>query len=85
MAMLSDVRDYLRKQLAELADSDATPEEMEARIKRANATVSVANAVVSTVKVEIDAIRLMDDTGMLPVSVEQPASAPRLRAINGGK
>lgn len=84
MATLNDVRDYLRKQLAELADSDATSEEMDGRIKRANATVSVANAIVSTVKAEIDAVRVMADTGLLPASIEAPtATRPELRAIEG--
>lgn len=86
--MLNDVRDYLRKQLAELADSDATPEELEQRIKRANATVSVSQAIVATVKTEIDAIKVFSDTGLMPASVEPPKELqvkPGLRALPGGR
>jgi hypothetical protein len=86
--MLNDVRDYLRKQLEELADSDATPEELELRLKRANATVSVSQAIVATVKTEIDAIKVYYDTGLMPSSVEPPKeleAKPGLRALPGGR
>jgi hypothetical protein len=86
--VLNDVRDYLRKQLAELADSDASAEELEQRIKRANATVSVSQAIVATVKAEIDAIKVFSDTGLMPSSVEAPKeleAKPGLRALPGGR
>lgn len=72
---MKDVRDFLTKQLAELADSDATPEEMELRIKRANATTQVANTYVATVKTEIDAIRAFESCGSLPAAIEPPRAA----------
>jgi hypothetical protein len=86
--VLNDVRDYLRKQLAELADSDASAEELEQRIKRANATVSVSQAIVATVKTEIDAIKVFNDTGLMPSSVEPPKELEAragLRALPGGR
>ena len=76
-----DVRDYLCKALAELADSTATPEELALNIERAKATSNVAAQYTNLVKAEIDAIRLMDDTGKLPMSVNAPTNAlarPRL-------
>jgi hypothetical protein len=76
-----DVRDYLCKALAELADSTATPEDMALNIERAKATSNVAAQYTNLVKAEIDAIRLMDDTGRFPTSVTVPATAaarPRL-------
>lgn len=86
--MLNDVRDYLRKQLEELADSDATPEELEQRIKRANATVNVSQAIVATVKTEIDALKIINETGLMPASIEMPKeldARPGLRALSGGR
>jgi len=81
---ISDVRDYLCKALAELADSDDSPETMALKIDRAKATSLVADKYIAAVKVEIDAIRLMDDTGRLPTSVSEPAMMrPGLRAIGG--
>jgi hypothetical protein len=65
-----DVREFLRKQLAELADSDATPEEMALKIERAKATSQVASTYIAAVKVEIDGIRLADEIGVLPNSIE---------------
>lgn len=71
-----DVRDYLCKALVELGNSDATAEEMALTIERAKATSNVAGQYTNLVKAEIDAIRLMDDTGRLPASVTVPAIAP---------
>ena len=80
-----DVRDYLCKALVELGNADATAEEMALTIERAKATSNVAAQYTSLVKVEIDAIRLMDDTGRLPASVTTPAvESRRLGLIGGG-
>lgn len=67
---MKDVRGFLMKQLAELADSDATPEEMAARIDRAKATAGVAGTYCETVKLEMEAIKLFDETGKLPDGIE---------------
>lgn len=80
---IADVRDYLCKALAELADSDDDKDVMALKIERAKATSLVADKYIGAVKVEIDAIRLMDDTGKLPSSVDAPAMIPHkpLRSI----
>lgn len=75
---MKDVRDYLLKQLAELADSDATQGEQALVIERAKATSQVASTYISAVKAEIDAIRLFDDTGKLPASVPEPLAPARV-------
>lgn len=71
-SQLQDVRDYLSKSLRELADSDASAEEMARIIERAKATSQVSGAIVATVKVELDAIRTAERTGMLPAVVGTP-------------
>ena len=80
-----DVRDYLCKALAELADSTATPEEMAQNIERAKATSNVAAQYTNLVKAEIDAIRLLDDTGRLPSSVTAPVMEPARPRLVGGR
>ena len=74
---MKDVREYLLKQMAELADSDATPDEQAARLERAKATSQVAQTYIQAVKIELDAIRVMDETGRLPLSVDAPARVLR--------
>ena len=84
MSELQDVRDFLRKSLCELADSDASAEEMRLKIERAKATSIVAGSIVQTIKLECDAIRLAEATGMLPESIGAPVKLrPALRAIGG--
>lgn len=78
-----DVRDYLCKSLAELADSTATPEEMALNIERAKTTSNVAAQYTNLVKAEIDAIKLMDDTGKLPASVTAPVFASNVPRFCG--
>lgn len=78
-----DVRDYLCKALVELGNCDATPEEMALTIERAKATSNIAAQYTNLVKAEIDAIRLMDDTGRLPASVTAPITAPNRPRLVG--
>lgn len=84
---MKDVREYLLKQLAELADSDATPEEQAQVIERAKATSGVAQTYIQAVKVEIEAIKLLDETGRLPVAVEAPPMQRHgsVLSFDGGK
>lgn len=79
-SILDDARDYLRKALAELADSDDSPEKMALKIERAKATSLVADKIIGTVKVELDAIKVLDETGKLPGSVSAPNDVRKLRA-----
>lgn len=67
---MKDVREFLIKQMAELAGSDGTPEEQAQVIERAKASSTVAQTYIQAVKVEIEAIRLLDETGRLPASIE---------------
>lgn len=82
---IADVRDYLCKALAELADSDDDKEVMALKIERAKATSLVADKYIGAVKAEIDAIRLLDDTGRLPSSVAAPAMEPARPRLVGGR
>lgn len=75
---ISDVRDHLVAMLEELGDPDSSP----GVIERAKATSLVAGTYISAVKVEIDALRLADDIGALPQSVDPN---PNLRLIEGRK
>lgn len=74
---MKDVRDFLLKQMAELADSDANPERLAQSIERAKASSQVASTYISAVKTELDAIRLFDDTGKLPSAIEAPITQGR--------
>lgn len=74
---MKDVRDYLTKQLAELANSDLTGDELKDVLERARATSLVASTYVATVKSELDAIRVLDDTGRLASAIEAPSMEAR--------
>jgi hypothetical protein len=51
-------------------------------VERAKVMSQVAGAYLAGVRVEIDAIRLFDDTNRIPDAVAKPELAgPRLRAI----
>lgn len=69
---MKDMRDFLIKQMAELADSDRQGDELAATIDRAKASSLVASTYIQAVRTEIDAIRVLDETGRLPVAVEAP-------------
>lgn len=85
---VEDVRNHIVEMMELLGDKDIPAEEMTSRIERARTVSQLAASYTGLVKVEIDAIRLMDDTGRLPGSVAEPAVVPRngnLRAIPGGR
>lgn len=72
---MSDVRNHLVAMLEELGDPACTPEVIE----RAKATAAIATVFTGTVKVELDALRLADEIGILPAIVGDDAiQAPRL-------
>lgn len=60
-----DVRNHLVGMLEELGSNEAT----EQTIERAKAMSQVAGQYISAVRTEIDALRLADDIGRLPVAV----------------
>jgi len=74
---VSDVRDHLVAVMEALNDESASPEKMAANIERAKAMSGLAQQYVSAVKVEMDAIRLYDETRMLPTSVDIPREESR--------
>jgi hypothetical protein len=82
---VEDVRNLVVAMMEALDDDTLTADDMAQRIERAKATSMLAGQFVGLVKVEIDAIRLLDDTGRLPASVSEPATLakPALRAIGG--
>ena len=77
---ISDVRNHLVAMLEALGDPDANAEVIE----RAKATSMVANSYIGAVKVEIDAIRLADDIGMMPASIEAER-IPQARQLSAVK
>lgn len=65
----ADVRDYLRKALAELADSDADEEQMARNIERAKTTARVSDAYINVVKTEMQGAQMFADLRRMPMSV----------------
>lgn len=83
---ISDVRNHLVAMLERLGDESLEGDKLNAEIERAKAVSQVATTYIGAVKVEIDAIRLMDDTGRLPVAVEAGEMQPvgrELRLVGG--
>ena len=74
---VKDVRDFLLKQLAELADSDMDQEQAKLAIEKAKATSQAAGTYIAAVRVELDAVKLFDETGLLPGAVETPVAMDR--------
>lgn len=75
---LSDVKNHLVAMLEQLGDENVQAEVIE----RAKVTSLVAGTYISAVKTEIDALRLADDIGVLPTSVE---AGTEVRQITGGQ
>lgn len=87
---LNDVKDYLVMALGELADGDKEGDELARTVERAKVISQVAGTYISAVKTEIDALRLADEIGMLPRSVEpgdnvrQMVGGARPRLVGNG-
>lgn len=73
-----DVRDHLVAMLERLGDDNLSAEDMGLVIERAKTSTMVATTYIGAVKVELDAIRLMDETGKLASAVSAPQQAPAL-------
>jgi len=78
---VSDVRNHLVAVMEALNDEAATPEQQAAAIERAKAMSSVAAQYIGAVRVELDAVRLYDDTRMLPSVFETPVQ-PEARVLS---
>ena len=74
---VKDVRDLLLKQMLELADSDMTPDQAKIAIEKAKATSQAAATYIGAVKVELDAVKLFDETGLLPGAIDTPTALER--------
>lgn len=75
---VSDVRDHLVSMLERLDDDNLSAEEMALVIERAKTSTVVATTYIGAVKIELDAIRLMHDTGKLSNAVAAPQNVPLL-------
>lgn len=75
---VSDVRDHLVAMLERLGDDNLSADDMGLVIERAKTSTMVATTYIGAVKVELDAIRLMDETGKLATAVGLPQQAQAL-------
>lgn len=82
---LEDVRNHLVQAMEALNQEDAPPEEIQRSIGRAKAMSNVANSFIESVKVEIDAIKLADEAGLLPSSVAQPVKMVEAQPALGSR
>lgn len=80
---LDDVRNHLVAAMEALNSEDSDPVSVKQAVDRAKAMSNVANSYIESVKVEIEAIRLADDVGLLPVSVAAPVAQDRNRGSIG--
>lgn len=83
---IEDVRNHLVQAMEALNNEEAKPEEVSQAIEKGKAISSLATSYINAVKVEIDAIRLADEVGMLPASISEPTKCDRNRptlTING--
>ncbi len=83
---IDDVRNHLVQVMEALNEENVDPAALERTIERAKAMSSVATSYINAVKVELDAIRLADEVGMLPGSVTEPLRCDRNRpTISAGR
>lgn len=84
---MQDVRDHLVARMEELGNETADEKTVKSAVERSRATVALADAFIDTVKVEIDARRHLQGTGVaLPPALEAPtAEKPELRSIENKK
>lgn len=76
---IEDVRNHLVQAMEALNNEEAKPEEITQAIEKGKAISSLATSYINAVKVELDAIRLADEVGMLPASVTEPQKCNRNR------
>lgn len=69
---VSDVRNHLVAMMELLGSESLSPEEQASALERAKAMSGLAQQYVTAVRVELDAIKLYDDTRLLPASVDAP-------------
>lgn len=64
---MSDVRDHLVAMLEALGE-DGDAEQVSRTVERAKTTALVAGTYINAVRTEIDAIRLADEIGQMPLA-----------------
>lgn len=75
---MQDVRNHLVAMMESLADREVAGDV----IDRAKTTSMLANSYVQAVRCELDALKLYDETKLLPTAIE---SEPRMRVLDGGR
>jgi hypothetical protein len=80
---IEDVRNHLVAAMEALNADDLSSEAAVQVVEKAKAVSNLANSYINSVKVEIDAIRLADDVGMLPASIAKPEMTLTPRASLG--
>jgi hypothetical protein len=75
---VEDVRNHLVAAMEALNEDGAKPEEIAQAIEKGKAMSGLATAYIAAVKVEMDAIRLAEEVGMLPASITPPTQVKTL-------
>ena len=75
---MQDVRNHLVAMMESLADREVAGDV----IDRAKTTSMLANSYVQAVRCELDALKLYDETKLLPTAIE---SEPRMRVLEGDR
>jgi len=65
MSEMAELRGFLMKSIRELADSDASGEELDNTVKRCKAQGEMVRTYVQTVKAEIEAFSVAIDAGII--------------------
>lgn len=78
---VDDVRNHLVAMMELLGDDGKNADETALNIERAKAVSALAAQYTAAVRVELDAVRLYDDTRMLPSVIEAPAQ-PEPRVLS---
>jgi hypothetical protein len=80
---IEDVRNHLVAAMEALNEENLSAEQLAQAVERGKAVSSLATAFINAVKVETDAVRLFDETGMLPGSVAAPIRCNPIRGSLG--
>lgn len=78
MSEMAELRGFLMKSIRELADSDASGEELDNTVKRCKAQGEMVRTYVQTVKTEIEAISLAFDAGIINQNSAKSTSLKKL-------
>lgn len=78
MSEMAELRGFLMKSIRELADSDASGEELDNTVKRCKAQGEMVRTYVQTVKAEIEAFSVAVDAGIINQSNVENSSLKKL-------